>query len=99
MYGRVISGGDGADFVAGEHGIEQVLLFEPFEQLRQEFCALASRGFRFSGRVEKAASIFRIVQIIAKPPFLILLVIIELLPGSFKDRAEFLKLELLMLEP
>ncbi len=95
----MISGGDGANFVAGEHVIEQVLLFEPFEQLCQEFCTLVSRGFRFSGGVEEAASIFRIVQIIAEPPFLIFLVIIELLPGSFDDGPEFLKLELLMLEP
>src|SRR5579859_182000 len=90
--------GDGANFVSRENVIENVLLLEAFEELAEQSRAVCARRFGFGGRIEQAPGIFGIVQVVAKPAFVILMIEIKFLARRFQNGAEFLELELLVLQ-
>ena len=92
MHGRTVVGNDGADFVASQDVVENLVLFEAIEKPRQKLCAKGGSRLRPKTRIKEPASVFRLVEILAEPGLAILVKEIELLAGFLDLRPNFFEL-------
>ena len=89
---------DRANFVARQHVIEHVMLLQPINKLRQQARFLCRFGVS-GGSIEKPFGVFRVVQVIPEPPFVVFIKKIQLLLRGVDLRSHLFEFEFLVLQP
>src|SRR2546427_1384344 len=98
VHGRAVIRSDRPDFIARKNVIENFVLLEAVEKLRQQARARRRLRLRSGADVEQPLRIFRLVQVFTELPGMILHKEVELLPSCVDLRSQLLQPAFLMLE-
>ena len=93
-----VDGGDGANFVAGQNGVEDFALLEAGQKLGEKAGAEGAFGIERDGGVEEVPGVFGHVEVVAELAAVVFGEKIELLFGGVERRSEFLEAAKFQLE-